>query len=81
MVTAEGVLDQARNWIGYQEEPDGDTPFSRQWGFPGGAWCGMFCQSMVVAAGGTVGGVMVGQPLLRRASQPLNVRQRYTTGS
>ena len=55
MVTAEGVLDQARNWIGYQEEPDGDTPFSRQWGFPGGAWCGMFCQSMVVAAGGTVG--------------------------
>lgn len=55
MVTAEGVLDQARNWIGYQEEPDGDTPFSRQWGFPGGFWCGMFCQSMVVAAGGTVG--------------------------
>ena len=30
MVTAEGVLDQARNWIGYVEEPDGDTPFSRQ---------------------------------------------------
>jgi len=55
MVTAEGVLDQARNWIGYVEEPDGDTPFSRQWGYSGGAWCGMFCQSMVVAAGGTVG--------------------------
>ena len=55
MVTAEGVLDQARNWIGYQEEPDGDTPFSPDSGVSPaepGAGCSA---SPSVAAGGTVG--------------------------
>ena len=53
--TAQGVVNEAAKWIGYVEEDSGDTPFSRQWGFPGGAWCGMFVQSCTVAAGGTVG--------------------------
>ena len=53
--TAAGVLGAALRWVGYGEEGSGDTPFSRQWGFPYGAWCGMFVQSMVVEAGGSVG--------------------------
>jgi len=40
--------------VGYVEESDGDTPWSRRWGYPGGAWCGMFFQSGVEAGGGTV---------------------------
>lgn len=48
------AIDWSLSFVGYVEEGDGDTPWSREWGFPGGAWCGMFYQSATVAAGGTV---------------------------
>lgn len=40
--------------VGYTEDDSGNTPWSDQWGYPQGAWCGMYAQSGVVAGGGTV---------------------------
>lgn len=48
------AIDWSLSFVGYVEESDGDTPWSREWGYPGGAWCGMFYESATVAAGGTV---------------------------
>lgn len=42
------------SFVGYVEESDGDTPWSRRWGYPGGAWCGMFFESAEEAAGGSI---------------------------
>lgn len=40
--------------VGYVEDDSGNTPWSDRWGYPGGAWCGMYYQSGVEAGGGTV---------------------------
>ncbi len=40
--------------VGYVEDDSGNTPWSDRWGFPQGAWCGMYAQSGVEAGGGTV---------------------------
>ncbi len=40
--------------VGYVEDSDGNTPWSDRWGYPGGAWCGMYFQSGIEAGGGTV---------------------------
>ena len=40
--------------VGYTEDDNGNTPWSDRWGYPGGAWCGMYFQSGIEAGGGTV---------------------------
>lgn len=55
MTTAKAVLDAARRWVGYKEGYNNDTVFGSRWGYPNQPWCGMFVESMVEEAGGSVG--------------------------
>lgn len=48
------AIDWSLSFVGYVEDENGNTPWSDRWGYPGGAWCGMFYESATEAAGGTV---------------------------
>ncbi len=51
----QAAINWAMSQVGYHEDDSGNTPWSDRWGFPYGAWCGMFYQSAIEAGGGTVG--------------------------
>lgn len=51
----QAAINWAMSQVGYHEDDSGNTPWSDRWGFPYGAWCGMYYQSAIEAGGGTVG--------------------------
>ena len=51
---AEAMIGWMLSNVGYVEDDSGNTPWSERWGYPGGAWCGMYYQSGIEAGGGTV---------------------------
>lgn len=49
--TAEAVIDQANDWLGFTEGPDNTQPFGEWDGLPHGAWCGQFVSYCLAKAG------------------------------
>lgn len=49
--TAEAVIDQANDWIGFQEGGNNQQPFGEWDGYPNGAWCGQFVSWCLAKAG------------------------------
>lgn len=49
--SAEAVIDQANDWIGFQEGANNTQPFGEWDGYPHGAWCGQFVSWCLAKAG------------------------------